>query len=97
MKHPEEFLNRVAVYKQEQNNGELEDKKVEIDPKLINEFQKAVSKFNEKIVTAKEPTLNDDLLAQLPQTEMEENKYKFTKPQTASYSTLAEFQVDSKL
>lgn len=66
---------------------------MEINPKLINEFQKAISQFNQKIVANKEPTINDDLLAQLPQTEMEENKYKFTRPQHMANASLIDNQV----
>lgn len=93
MKHPDEFLNRVAVYKKEQNTGELEDRTVVIDSKLVNQFQKAITEFNDRIVKGKDSPTQDELFQQLPMTEMEEDKYKFSKPSHMSHTNMIDIQV----
>lgn len=93
MKHPEEFLNRVAVYKQEQQGGELQDKDVEVDLKMVNQFQKAITEFNDKLVKGKDAQSPEEMMFQLPSTEMQEEKYKFTRPLHMSHANLIDIQV----
>ena len=86
IRHPEQFLNRVAVYRGD--NGE-ENKKLVVDEKLVNEFQKAVIQFNERLVTQKPQAREEEMMMhQLPVTEMDAEKYKFTRPKQMNHHNL---------
>jgi hypothetical protein len=84
IKHPEQFLNRVAVYKPEDGQP---SSPMHVDQKLINDFQKVIMQFNDNILNAKPPP-PEDIMAHLPSTEMEADKYKFTRPKQMTHSNL---------
>lgn len=94
MKNPEKFLNRVVNYKNlEEGAAGSPTKKTVIDKELITEFQKAIAEFNDNIVTHKK---SEDLY-EMPATEMDEKKYKFTRPEHFNHENLIDILVVSFL
>lgn len=90
-KDPEGFLNRVAVFRGQDGEEIQADQKVPVDPRLVNKFQQALSKFNE--VVAGKATRDSsagplDFAQGYPSTEMEEEKFKFTRPPQMAHDNL---------